>query len=221
MFFFCQVIVNMGNNEMNWNYTNGAIKAQIAAAAKKAENNARAELVRKSAEAAAAARKARKNRETAAKKAANNALRAAANNALRAAAKKAENNARAELVRKSAEAAAAARKARKNREAVNEAFKKAAENARKAAEKAKKDAENAKKAAEKARKKKEAAENIKKNLIALSKRTNITKETKLAQGKKIYRGAAPKLHPNTGGNTEAFQILSGAYNNFKKEVNQK
>src|SRR6056300_516996 len=203
----------MGNNEMNWSYTNGAIKAQIAAAAKKAENNARAELVRKSAEAAAAARKARKNRETAAKKAANNALRAAANNALRAAAKKAENNARAELVRKSAEAAAAARKARKNREAVNEAFKKAAENARKAAE-------NAKKAAEKARKKKEAAENIKKNLIALSKRTNITKETKLAQGKKIYRGAAPKLHPNTGGNTEAFQILSGAYNNFKKQVNQ-
>jgi len=165
----------MGNNEMNWSYTNGAIKAQIAAAAKKAENNARAELVRKSAEAAAAARKARKNRE-----AVNEAFKKAAENA-----------------------------------------RKAAENARKAAEKAKKDAENAKKAAEKARKKKEAAENIKKNLIALSKRTNITKETKLAQGKKIYRGAAPKLHPNTGGNTEAFQILSGAYNNFKKEVNQK
>src|SRR6056300_661772 len=162
----------MGNNEMNWNYTNGAIKAQIAAAAKKAENNA-----------------------------------------LTAAAKKAANNARAETVRQSAAEAEAARKARKNREAVNEAFKKAAE-------KAKKDAENAKKAAENARKKKEAAENIKKNLNALSKRTNITKETKLAQGKKIYRGAAPKLHPNTGGNTEAFQILSGAYNNFKKEVNQ-
>jgi hypothetical protein len=90
MFFFCQVIVNMGNNEMNWNYTNGAIKAQIAAAAKKAENNAlraaakkaennaRAEAVRQSAQIAAAAREAaankvRKNREAAAKKAANNA----------------------------------------------------------------------------------------------------------------------------------------------------
>ena len=76
--FFCQVIVNMGNNEMNWNYTNGAIKAQIAAAAKKAENNARAETVRQSAAEAAAARKAaankvRKNREAAAKKAEINA----------------------------------------------------------------------------------------------------------------------------------------------------
>ena len=145
---------------MNWSYTNGAIKAQIAAAAKKAENNARAELVRKS-----------------------------------------------------AEAAAAARKARKNREAVNEAFKKAAE-------KAKKDAENAEKAAENARKKKEAAENIKKNLNALSKRTSINKKIRLKEGKNIYRGAILKLHPNKGGTTEAFQILSGAYNNFKINVNR-
>ena len=145
---------------MEWNFTNAAIKAQIAAAAKKAENNARAELVRKS-----------------------------------------------------AEAAAAARKARKNREAVNEAFKKAAENARKAAE-------NAKKAAEKARKKKEAAENIKKNLIALSKRTNITKKIRLAQGRKIYLKGSVNLHPNKGGTKEAFQILSGAYNKFKINVNQ-
>ena len=143
----------MVNNEMEWNFTNAAIKAQIAAAAKKAENNARAELVRKS-----------------------------------------------------GEAAAAARKARKNREAVNEAFKKAAENARKAAEKA--------------RKKKEAAENIKKTLNALSKRTNITKNIRLNEGKKIYRKGSMILHPNKGGTTEAFQILSGAYNQFKINVNR-
>ena len=137
------------------------------------------------------------------------------NNTLRAAAKKAENNARAEVVRQSAAAArkAAANKARKNREAVNEAFKKAAENAKKAAE-------NAKKAAEKARKKKEAAENIKKNLNALSKRTNITKNIRLNEGKKIYHKGTLKLHPNKGGTTEAFQILSGAYNNFKNKVNR-
>jgi hypothetical protein len=176
----------------------------LRAAAKKAENNARAEAVRQSAQIAAAARKA------AAKKAANNALRAAA--------KKAANNARAEAVRQSAQIAAAARKAaankaRKNRETVNEAFKKAAENARKAAE-------NAKKAAEKARKNKEAAKNIKKNLNALSKRTNITKNIKLNEGKKIYRKGTLKLHPNKGGTKEAFQILSGAYNNFKINVNR-
>ena len=141
---------------MNWNYTNGAIKAQIAAAAKKAENNARAETVRQSAAEAAAARKA------------------------------------------------AANKVRKNRETVNEAFKKAA----------------AKKAAENARKKKEAAENIKKNLNALSKRTNITKNIRLNEGKKIYRKGSMILHPNKGGTTEAFQILSGAYNQFKIKVNQ-
>ena len=168
-------MVNMGNNEMNWSYTNGAIKAQIAAAARKA----------------------------AAKKAANDALRAAA--------KKAENNARAEAVRQSAQIAAAARKAaankaRKNRETVNEAFKKAAE--------------NAKKAAENARKKKEAAENIKKNLNALSKKTNITKNIKLAQGRKIYLKGTMNLHPNKGGTKEAFQILSGAYNKFKTNVNR-
>jgi len=138
------------------------------------------------------------------------AQKAAANNALRAAAKKAENNARAEAVRQSAAAAAAARKAaankaRKNRETVNEAFKKAAEKA----------AANAKKA-----NLMNAAKNIKKNLNALSKRTNITKEKRLAQGRKIFRRASLTLHPNKSGNKEAFQILSGAYNNFEKNVNQ-
>jgi hypothetical protein len=159
------------------------------------------------------------------------------NNTLRAAAKKAENNARAEAVRQSRDAAAAARKAAANKAAANKARKnrEAAENARKAAEKARKNreaaakkaaenarkaAENAEKAAEKARKNREAAKNIKKNLNALSNIKTITKERKLAQGKKIYRGAILKLHPNKGGTNEAFQILSSAYNNFEKKVSQ-
>ena len=43
---------------------------------------------------------------------------------------------------------------------------------------------------------------------------------KKKMGKKIYYTAAPKLHPNRGGNTQAFQVFSNAYDKFKTYVNR-
>jgi len=48
----------------------------------------------------------------------------------------------------------------------------------------------------------------------------MTRNQKKKMGKKIYYTAAPKLHPNRGGNTQAFQVFSNAYDKFKTYVNR-
>ena len=144
--------------------------------------------------------------------------------AIKNAAKKAEDNARNEAVRLSrAEAAAAKAAARAKREKSNRniaAAKKAAENAKKAAENAKKAAENA----EKAKKAKKAQANALVRIVNKKwsniKSSTMTRNQKKKMGKKIYYTAAPKLHPNRGGNTQAFQVFSNAYDKFKTYVNR-
>ena len=199
----------MGNNEMNWKYTSGAIKAQIAAAAKKAENNARNEAVRQSRIKAAEARaklKAEKAQE---------------------AAKKAENQARQAAVERSKALAAAERAARaaargetSNRRnktnAANKAAKKAAENAKKAQANAEKAESNAKKAKAEA-----LFKNVQNKLVALSQRQNINKNEMAKQGRIIYIEAVKTMlfHPNKGANLDLSQRFSSMYDEFKKFVN--
>ena len=44
----------------------------------------------------------------------------------------------------------------------------------------------------------------------------MTEEQKLKEGKKVYKKAAFKLHPNKGGKKEDFQEFSNFYNKFKE-----
>jgi membrane protein involved in colicin uptake len=141
------------------------------------------------------------------------------------AAKKEMNTARRAAVEKSAAEAAAARAARaasrgetSNRRnktnAANKAAKNAADNAKKAQANAEKAAVNAKKAQANA-----LIQNVKRQWINVSAST-MSRNQKKKMGKKIYYTAAPKLHPNRGGNTQAFQVFSNAYDQFKEFVNR-
>jgi len=130
--------------------------------------------------------------------------------AIKNAAKQAEENARREAVNRSkAEATAAKAAARAKREKSNRniaAAKKAAENA------------------EKAKKAKKAQANALVRIVNKKwsniKSSTMTRNQKKKMGKKIYYTAAPKLHPNRGGNTQAFQVFSNAYDKFKTYVNR-
>ena len=62
-------------------------------------------------------------------------------------------------------------------------------------------------------------QNIKRQWINVSVST-MSRNQKKKMGKKIYYTTAPKLHPNRGGNTQAFQVFSNAYDKFKTYVNQ-
>ena len=184
---------------MNWSFTNAAKNAQKTAA-KKAENNARAETVRQSAAQAAEAR-AKKARE---------------------AAKKAENQARQAAVEMSKAAAAAERAARaaargetsnrrNNTNAANRAAKKAAENAEKAAANAKKAQLNV------------LIENARTQWLNVLSST-MNKNAKKKQGNTIYKRASVKLHPNKHLSekdiaTESFKQLGSLYSEFQKYIN--
>ena len=201
----------MVNNEMNWSFTNAAINAQKTAA-KKAENNARAETVRQSAAQAAEARakKAKEAAEARAKKA-------------REAAKKAENQARRAAVEMSKAEAAAERAARaaargetsnrrNNTNAANRAAKKAAENAEKAAANAKKAQLNV------------LIENARTQWLNVLSST-MNKNAKKKQGNTIYKRASVKVHPNKHLSekdiaTESFKQLGSLYSEFQKYINR-
>jgi hypothetical protein len=202
----------MVNNEMNWNFTNAAINAQKTAA-KKAENNARAETVRRSAAQAAEARakKAKEAAEAKAKKA-------------REAANKANNQARQAAVERSKAAAAAERAARaaargetSNRRnktnAANRAAKKAAENAEKAAANAKKAQLNV------------LIENARTQWLNVIASNKMNKNAKKKRGTSIFRKASLKLHPNRHRGeedlaTESFKRLGSLHNEFQNYINQ-
>jgi|OM-RGC.v1.014920260 hypothetical protein len=209
----------MVNNEMNWNFTNAAINAQKTAA-KKAENNARAETVRRSAAQAAEARakKAKEAAEAKAKKA-------------REAANKANNQARQAAVERSKAAAAAERAARaaargetSNRRnktnAANRAAKKAAENAEKAQANAEKAAANAKKAQLNV-----LIENARTQWLNVIASNKMNKNAKKKRGTSIFRKASLKLHPNRHRGeedlaTESFKRLGSLHNEFQNYINQ-
>jgi hypothetical protein len=202
----------MVNNEMNWNFTNAAINAQKTAA-KKAENNARAETVRRSAAQAAEAKakKAKEAAEAKAKKA-------------REAANKANNQARQAAVERSKAAAAAERAARaaargetSNRRnktnAANRAAKKAAENAEKAAANAKKAQLNV------------LIENARTQWLNVIASNKMNKNAKKKRGTSIFRKASLKLHPNRHRGeedlaTESFKRLGSLHNEFQNYINQ-
>jgi colicin import membrane protein len=141
------------------------------------------------------------------------------------AAKNANNQARRAAVERSAAEAAAARAARaasrgetssrRNKtNAANRAAKKAAENAKKAQANAEKAAANAKKAQTNA-----LIQNIKRQWInVLSSTLNRTEKKK--KGTTIYRKASVKLHPNKGGTSEDFRLLSNLFEEFKMYVNR-
>jgi colicin import membrane protein len=167
----------------------------------KAEEKARERAIKNAVKKAAAKKAEEKARET----------------AIKNAAKRAEENARREAVNRSkAEATAAKAAARAKREKSNRniaAAKKAAENAKKAAENA-----------EKAKKAKKAQANALVRIVNKKwsniKSSTMTRNQKKKMGKKIYYTTAPKLHPNRGGNTQAFQVFSNAYDKFKTYVNR-
>ena len=129
---------------------------------------------------------------------------------------------KAAVERSKAEAAAAKAEARAKREdsSGSNAARKAANNAaRKAKEAANKANVNARNAAANA--KKLAANAIVKNVenkLKVIKNGTGSKENKFKKGRKIYRIATPKLHPNRGGNTESFVKLGKAFYNFQKEI---
>jgi hypothetical protein len=172
--------------------------------AKKANNLARNEAVRRS-RAEAVEKRAKAKAEKAAKE---------------------MNTARRAAVASSAAEAAAVRAARvasrgetsnlRNKtNAANKAAKKAADNAKKAQANAEKAAANAKKAQAEA-----LAKNVKNKLIALSRRNNINKREMAKQGRKIYIQAVKTklLHPNQGANTAISQNFLSAYDEFTKFV---
>ena len=141
------------------------------------------------------------------------------------AAKKEMNTARRAAVEKSAAEAAAARAARaasrgetSNRRnktnAANKAAKKAADNAKKAQANAEKAAVNAKKAQTNA-----LIQNIKRQWINVLSST-MNRNEKKKKGTTIYRKASVKLHPNKGGTSENFRVLSNLFEEFKTYVNR-
>ena len=124
-------------------------------------------------------------------------------NAERSAANKANSQARREAVERSQKEAESARRARKAAE--NAAAKKAAENA----EKAKKLAANA------------IVKNVD-NKLKVIKNGPGSKENKNKLGKKVYRKASLKLHPQRpGGSEESFKKLGSIYSNFQTKIGTK
>ena len=121
-------------------------------------------------------------------------------------ARNANNLARNEAVRRSRAEAVLAKeelKAKKAKEAAN----KANVNARNAAANAKKLAANA------------IVKNVENKLKVIQNGPG-SNEEKFKKGKRIYHTAAPKLHPDSGGNTESFKKLGTVYNKFKKNTGQ-
>ena len=178
-----------------------------------------------------------------AKKAHNEALKAAVKrskaqaNKEKAALRKKENEkAYREAVKRSKAQANAEKVARRKKEEAN--LKKAQEKAYKEAAKRSKDQANkarnerarvrARKKEEENRKKKTNAErrasnastnknkSFWKTVLNKIKNSNMTEEQKLKEGKKVYKKAAFKLHPNKGGKKEDFQEFSNFYNKFKE-----
>tara|TARA_Y100000361_G_C11096184_1_gene309191 strand:- start:51 stop:761 length:711 start_codon:yes stop_codon:yes gene_type:complete len=166
-------------------------------------------------------------------------------NAKKAALRKKENEkAYREAVKRSKAQANAEKAARRKKEEANlkkaqeKAYKEAAKRSKDQANKArnerarvraqKKEEENRKKKEEENRKKKTNAERRASNAstnknkpfwkIDLNKikNSNMTKEQKLKEGKKVYKKAALKLHPNKGGKKEDFQEFSNFYSKFKE-----
>ena len=178
-----------------------------------------------------------------AKKAHNEALKAAVKrskaqaNAEKAALRKKENEkAYREAVKRSKAQANAEKAARRKKEEAN--LKKAQEKAYKEAAKRSKDQANkarnerarvrAQKKEEENRKKKTNAErrasnastnknkSFWKTVLNKIKNSNMTEEQKLKEGKKVYKKAVFKLHPNKGGKKEDFQEFSNFYNKFRE-----
>ena len=183
--------------------------------ARNANNLARNEAVRRSRAEAVLAKeelKAKRAKE-AAKKAENNARQAAVD---RSKAEAAAARAEARAEREGSSGSNAAKKAANNaaRKAANNAAKKANANAKKAAANAEKLAANAKKLAANA-----IVKNVE-NKLKVIKNGPGSNEEKFKKGKRIYHTAAPKLHPDSGGNTESFKKLGTVYNKFKKNTGQ-
>ena len=179
--------------------------------ARNANNLARNEAVRRSRAEAVLAKeelKAKKAKEAANK--ANAIARKAAveRSKAEAAAARAEARAKREGSSSSNTANNAARKA------ANNAAKKANANAKKAAANAEKLAANAKKLAANA-----IVKNVENKLKVIQNGPG-SNEEKFKKGKRIYHTAAPKLHPDSGGNTESFKNLGTVYNKFKKNTGQ-
>ena len=147
-------------------------------------------------------------------------------------AKKAHNEALKAAVKRSQAQANAEKAARRKKEEANKARN---ERARVRAQK--KEEENRKKKQNEAAKKKAEEENRKKKtnaerrasnastnknksfwktVLNKIKNSNMTEEQKLKEGKKVYKKAAFKLHPNKGGKKEDFQEFSNFYNKFKE-----
>ena len=201
--------------EMQRQFAVAAGLARKVEAAKNADDAARKAAVEKSAAEAKVQRaEARAKREGSSN---SNSNRNAAATATRAADKAAAtakraaaNAARARAAANAARARAAANAARV-RAAANAARVRAAENAARV-----RAAENAARvrAAENA-----IVKNVKNKLKGIQNGSG-SKENKNKNGKKIYRMATVKLHPDKGGNPESFKKLGKAYNKFKKNIGQ-
>ena len=184
--------------EMQRQFAVAAGLARKVAAAKNADDAARKAAVEKSAAEAKVQRaEARAKREGSSN---SNSNRNAAATATRAADKAtatakraAANAARARAAANAARARAAANAARV-RAAANAARVRAAENA--------------------------IVKNVKNKLKGIQNGSG-SKENKNKNGKKIYRMATMKLHPDKGGNPESFKKLGKAYNNFQKDIKTK
>ena len=184
--------------EMQRQFAVAAGLARKVAAAKNADDAARKAAVEKSAAEAKVQRaEARAKREGSSN---SNSNRNAAATATRAADKAtatakraAANAARARAAANAARVRAAANAARV-RAAANAARVRAAENA--------------------------IVKNVKNKLKGIQNGSG-SKENKNKNGKKIYRMATMKLHPDKGGNPESFKKLGKAYNNFQKDIKTK
>jgi membrane protein involved in colicin uptake len=193
--------------EMQRQFAVAAGLARKVAAAKNADDAARKAAVEKSAAEAKVQRaEARAKREGSSN---SNSNRNAAATATRAADKAtatakraAANAARARAAANAARARAAANAARV-RAAANAARVRAAANAARV-----RAAENA------------IVKNVKNKLKGIQNGSG-SKENKNKNGKKIYRMATMKLHPDKGGNPESFKKLGKAYNNFQKDIKTK
>ena len=192
--------------EMQRQFAVAAGLARKVAAAKNADDAARKAAVEKSAAEAKVQRaEARAKREGSSN---SNSNRNAAATATRAADKAAATAKRAAA---NAARARAAANAARVRAAANAARVRAAENAARV-----RAAENAARvrAAENA-----IVKNVKNKLKGIQNGSG-SKENKNKNGKKIYRMATVKLHPDKGGNPESFKKLGKAYNKFKKNIGQ-
>ena len=184
--------------EMQRQFAVAAGLARKVAAAKNADDAARKAAVEKSAAEAKVQRaEARAKREGSSN---SNSNRNAAATATRAADKA---TATAKRAAANAARARAAANAARVRAAANAARVRAAENAARV-----RAAENA------------IVKNVKNKLKGIQNGSG-SKENKNKNGKKIYRMATMKLHPDKGGNPESFKKLGKAYNNFQKDIKTK